>query len=65
MSESNHSSSPKRALDCIKIELNRTIEDKISYQKRKEQVQTLLAEMFLRLKKRGRPIKSEGEDHGT
>ena len=62
MSTVNNSLKQKRRPTEIKIELQKQIEDKISFQERRDQVQILLTDMFLRLKKRGRPNSTEEED---
>ena len=66
MSTKIPSSRQKRRLNQLNIELHKKVEDPILFQERRDQVQVLLTDMFLRLKQKGRPSTiDEDEQHAA
>lgn len=54
--------STKSKSNLIAIELIPVIETEVEYLERVEEVQVILTQMYLRLLKRGRPLKNEEEE---
>ena len=52
----------RKTFNAIRVELIPAFEDDLNFQIRIKEVQVLLTNMFVRLNKRGRPKKDEGDE---
>lgn len=62
MAKSKNESTNVRKLSELNIEFTPAIEPIEDFQKRKEEVQLMLTDMFKRLHKMGRPKKNDGDE---